>query len=321
MSGKILDILEQVRAARDAGFDLISTGQHYLSAPYQMSAVFPLLGRLAAEAGDMYIASTVILVPLHNPVELAESVATMDSICNGRFIFGVGLGYRHEEYTAFGIRSRERVGRLIEALTVMKLLWTEDDVEFEGKYYKVPRTKSIIRSVQKPYPQIWVAASNDAAIRRAGRLGYPWLINPHATLSMVGEQLELYRAAVDAGGQSKPEMLPMVRELYVAQDHKTAFLESRTYLEDKYHAYTDWGQDKAMPGGLSFNVPYEDLAHDRFLLGSAKDIVDEIQRYSDELGINFLIFRMQWPGMDQAQVLQQIEIMGRDVIPRFKSAP
>ena len=192
MSGKILDILEQVRAARDAGFDLISTGQHYLSAPYQMSAVFPLLGRLAAEAGDMYIASTVILVPLHNPVELAESVATMDSICNGRFIFGAGLGYRHEEYTAFGIRSRERVGRLIEALTVMKLLWTEDDVEFEGEYYKVPRTKSIIRSVQKPYPQIWVAASNDAAIRRAGRLGYPWLINPHATLSMVGEQLELY---------------------------------------------------------------------------------------------------------------------------------
>ena len=113
----------------------------------------------------------------------------------------------------------------------------------------------------------------------------------------------------------------MVRELYVAQDHKTAFLESRTYLEDKYHAYTDWGQDKAMPGGLSFNVPYEDLAHDRFLLGSAKDIVDEIQRYSDELGINFLIFRMQWPGMDQAQVLRQIEVMGRDVIPRFKSAP
>ena len=86
MPQKIQESVEQVRAARDAGFDLISTGQHYLAAPYQMSTVFPLLGRLAAEAGKMQVAATVILVPLHNPVELAESVATMDSICDGRFI-------------------------------------------------------------------------------------------------------------------------------------------------------------------------------------------------------------------------------------------
>ena len=95
--------MEQVRAAREAGFDLICTGQHYLAAPYQMSSSLPLLARLAAEAGDMEVAATVILVPLHNPVELAESVATMDAICGGRFIFGVGLGYRDEEYTAFGV--------------------------------------------------------------------------------------------------------------------------------------------------------------------------------------------------------------------------
>ena len=106
--GKIQESVEQVRAARDAGFDLICTGQHYLAAPYQMSSSFPLLARLAADAGDMEVAATVILAPLHNPVELAESVATMDAICNGRFIFGVGLGYRDEEYTAFGIQRGER---------------------------------------------------------------------------------------------------------------------------------------------------------------------------------------------------------------------
>src|SRR5919106_6315440 len=125
---KIQESVEQVRAAREAGFDLVCTGQHYLSTPYQMSASFPLLARLAAEAGDMEVAATVILVPLHNPVELAESVATMDAICDGRFIFGVGLGYRDEEYTAFGIQREERVARFVESLQVIRRLWTEDEV-------------------------------------------------------------------------------------------------------------------------------------------------------------------------------------------------
>ena len=74
MSEKIEESSEQVRAARDVGFSLIATGQHYLAAPYQMSTSLTLLARLAADAGDMQVAATVILVPLHNPVELAESI-------------------------------------------------------------------------------------------------------------------------------------------------------------------------------------------------------------------------------------------------------
>ena len=185
MPHKIKESVEQVKAARRAGFDLICAGQHYLSAPYQMSATFPLLARLAAESGDMEVASTVILVPLHNPVELAESVATMDAICGGRFVFGVGLGYRDEEYTAFGSERSQRVGRLRESLEVMKRLWTEEEVEHRGEFYQVPKVKPSTRPVQKPHPPIWVAANGDSAIRRAARWGYPWLVNPHATVPAV----------------------------------------------------------------------------------------------------------------------------------------
>ena len=318
MPRKIEESAEQVRAARDAGFDLICTGQHYLAAPYQMSASFPLLARMAAEAGDMEVAATVVLVPLHNPVELAESVATMDAICNGRFIFGVGLGYRDEEYTAFGLERGERVSRLREALEVMKLLWTQEEVEFEGKYYRVPRVSPATRPVQQPHPPIWVAANNDVAIRRAARWGYPWLVNPHATMDMVASQWKGYKAALEQAGQPTPEALPMMRELYVAQDRETAYMESEPYLASKYAAYAAWGQDKALPGEESFSVPYQDLARDRFLLGSPEDVVGEIRRYEQELGVNYLIFRMQWPGMSQEQTLRQIELLGREVIPQVK---
>ncbi len=318
MPGKIAESVEQVRAARDAGFDLICTGQHYLAAPYQMSASFPLLARLAAESGDMEVAATVVLAPLHNPVELAESVATMDAICDGRFIFGVGLGYRDEEYTAFGIARGERVARLRESLEVMKLLWTQEEVEFEGRYYRVPRVSPATRPVQQPHPPIWVAANNDAAIRRAARWGLPWLVNPHATVAMVAHQWAGYQAALEGAGQPTPDALPMMRELYVAPDRETALVESEPYLAPKYAAYAAWGQDKALPGEESFSVPYQELARDRFLLGSPADVAGEIRRYEQELGVNYLIFRMNWPGMSQEQTLRQIELMGQEVIPQVK---
>ena len=318
MPQKIQDSAEQVKAARDAGFSLIATGQHYLAAPYQMSTVFPLLSRLAAEAGDMQVAATVILVPLHNPVELAESIATLDCITNGKFVFGVGLGYRDEEYTAFGVQRGERVGRMNEAMDLIKKLWSEDEVEFNGKYYTVPKTKIGTRPVQNPHPPIWVAANNDVAIRRAARWGYPWLINPHATVPMVADQWLRYKAALKEFGHPVPDELPMMREMYVARDRETAFIESQPFLEGKYKAYADWGQDKALPGEESFSVPYQDLAKDRFLLGSPDDIVTEFRRYADELGVNHMICRMQWPGMPQEQVLKQIELLGREVIPRIK---
>lgn len=316
MAQKIQDSAEQVRAARDAGFSLIATGQHYLAAPYQMSTLFPLLSRLAADAGEMQVAATVILLPLHNPVELAESIATLDCITGGRFVFGIGLGYRDEEYTAFGVDRSERVGRMHESLEVIKRMWSEDEVEFQGRYYTVPRTPVITRPVQQPHPPIWVAANNDVAIRRAARWGYPWLINPHATVPMVAEQWGRYTDALAAAGQPTPPELPMMRELYVANDREAAYIESQPYLEGKYAAYAAWGQDKALPGEESFRVPYQELAKDRFLLGSPAEVVAELRRYHAELGVNHMIFRMQWPGMPQEQVLRQIELLGREVIPQ-----
>ena len=316
MPQKIQDSVEQVAAARDAGFSLIATGQHYLAAPYQMSTVFPLLSRLAAESGDMQVAATVLLLPLHNPVELAESIATLDCITGGRFVFGIGLGYRDEEYTAFGVRREERVGRMHESLDIIKRLWAEDELEYEGKYYTIPKTQLITRPAQQPHPPIWVAANNDVAIRRAARWGYPWLINPHATVPTVADQWTRYIAALESAGNPVPADLPMMREMYVAADRETAYIESQPYLEGKYAAYAAWGQDKALPGDESFSIPYQDLAKDRFLLGSPDDVVAELKRYAQELGVNMMIFRMQWPGMPQEQVLRQIELLGREVIPQ-----
>ena len=315
---RIAEASEQVRLARDAGFHMICAGQHYLSHPYQMSAIVPLLARLTADAEGMEIAATVFLLPLLNPVDVAETSATLDAMSGGRFIMGVGIGYRDEEYAAFGVQRSERIGRLTEGLEIIRRLWTEDEVEYNGSYYRVPKVRIATHPVQKPHPPIWVAANGPPAIARAARWGYPWIINPHATTGMVSGQLERYRKAAAEAGQAMPDTIPMMRELYVARDSASAYAESRPHLESKYAAYASWGQDKALPEGESFSVPFDELARGRFLIGNPDEVVREVQRYRDELGVNHLNVRLQWPGMPHADAMRQLDILGREVLPRFR---
>ena len=316
---KIEESLEVVRAARDSGFDLIAAGEHYLSHPYRMPNCFPYLARLAPEAGGMMVAATIILLPLHNPVDVADSVATLDGITDGKFIFGVGIGYRDDEYAAFGIPRNERVPRMLESLKVMKMLWTQEEVEYQGKFYNVPKSKPTSFPTQKPYPPIWIAANHDKAIMRAARHGYPWVINPHATVSMIKDQVGMYRKAAQDVGTPLPEHLPMMREMYIAEDKETALKESAPYLASKYEAYISWGQDKALPGNENWAAAsYEQLSQDRFLVGDPEHITNEILRYEQELGATHMLFRMQWPGMDYKQVIKELELISKRVMPKLK---
>ena len=129
--------VELTRLARDAGFDSISCGQHYLSPPYQNLQTIPLMARLSADSGDMSIILGVLLLPLYSPVEVAENVASLDVISGGRVVLGVGLGYRDMEYEAFNVERRHRVPRFLESLDLIKRLWTEDDVTFEGEHFRL----------------------------------------------------------------------------------------------------------------------------------------------------------------------------------------
>ena len=266
----------------------------------------------------MHIAATVILLPLHNPVDMAEQVATMDAICEGRFIFGVGLGYREEEYAAFGVQRAERVSRFEESLALIKRLWTEGEFEYHGKYFHVPRTRLTLRPVQKPHPPIWVAANNDGAIQRAARLGNAWAMNPHATLSTLVVQTNLFVKTLKQSGHLDLLDRPLLRELCIAQTAHEALREATPYIREKYRAYAAWGQDRAMPGRERFDVPFERLVKDRFIIGGPEECIEEIHRYRKHVGNTHLVLRMQWPGMPNSSVLSQIELLGKRVIPEFK---
>lgn len=310
------EIVEYVRAARDMGFDYVYQGQHYLTSPYQQLQTMPLLARLSAEAEGMNMVAT-LLVPLHHPVDLAERIATMDVITGGKFILSAALGYRDEEYDAFAVNRKQRVARYVECLEVMRLLWTQEEVTFHGKYFNLDNARMVLKPIQQPHPPVWVAANSDVAIKRAASLGHTWYVNPHATYTTIARQIGLYHETAAAAGSQVPKDLPIGLEIFVHEDRAQAFKEVRPFLGGKYEAYAQWGQDKALPGEENFGTSFEELARDRFVIGDPEDCITELEKYR-ALGMDCGIFRMMWPGMDLRKGMRNMELFAEKVMPHFR---
>jgi alkanesulfonate monooxygenase SsuD/methylene tetrahydromethanopterin reductase-like flavin-dependent oxidoreductase (luciferase family) len=312
------ELLETVRLARQAGFHHVSASQHYLAAPFQYLQPVPVLARVAAEAGEMTLGTGIMLLALQQPVDVAESIATLDVICGGRVVFGVGLGYRDVEFDAFGIPRGQRLSRFLEALEVVKRLWTEESVTFHGRHFHLEDVHLTMRPVQKPRPPIVVAASNDKMVERVAEIGDAWTIAGHATLATLERQVALYRGALEAQGKPfPPSRFALGKELYIARDTETALREALPYIATKYEAYAQWGQDSVLPSGETFHLPIEQLRQDRFIVGDPAYCAEQIALHQSRLGIQQMGFRLHWPGLPHQRVLQAIELLGEHVLPHF----
>src|SRR5207253_10256003 len=243
---------------------------------------------------------------LLNPVQVAEDIASLDVMSEGRVVFGIGIGYRDVEYEAFGMTRQERVPRMLEALELIKRLWTEEVVTFEGRFFRVHDATCTIRPVQKPFPPIWIAANADQAVVRTARMGLPWFVNPHAALPTIERQWQRYKQALAEANHPMPSARPICLELHIAPTHEEAVETARPFLESKYAAYAEWGQDKVLPGEESFRVSFDDLARDRFILGPPDEVIEASAERIRRLDSNHLIFRMGWPGMDPATLLRAV---------------
>ncbi len=309
LSGLIDDLVSLTGTARDADFDLVTTGQHYL-ADYVQAQLIPLLGRLAADAGDMTLGTGIVLLPLHHPVEIAEQVTTLAGMAEG-VVCGVGAGYRDVEFDSFGIRKAERGPRLEEGIEFMNRLWTEKSVTFDGEFYSVEAVSITPRPTTKP--PVWVAANAGPAVERAARLGDAWFVNPHATMAEIRDQKGRYDSIRDDLGKSTE--VPLFRECFVADTREAAIETARPYLEPKYQRYIDWGQDEAMEDQADLHKPFDELAEDRFLLGTPSEVAGEIERYQEEIDADQMVLRVNWPGMPVEEAVECVELIGDDVMP------
>jgi alkanesulfonate monooxygenase SsuD/methylene tetrahydromethanopterin reductase-like flavin-dependent oxidoreductase (luciferase family) len=309
--------LRLLHHARAHGWDSVWSAQHFLPT-MAMTQPVPFLARLAAEAGEMRVGLGILLLALANPLEVAETYASMDVVCGGRFTLGVGLGYREVEYDAFGITRGERVRRLEENLRLVEALWAGEAVSADLPWCRLDGATLTILPVQRPRPPLWMAADSDRAVERAARMTDSWIINPHATTSTIAQQLQLFdQVRRELRRPPLPE-LPAIKEVVCADTRERALEIARPYLTAKYEAYRAWGQDAALPAEETFDLPFERLLQDRFVIGTPDDCLHQLLSWRDDLGVDHFIFRPFWSGMPVETALESMDLLSREVVPTLR---
>ena len=320
IAGHLRDDLALVRGAEEVGFDGIVKGSHYSAHPFQSVQQIPFLAYAAAIAPRLRLICGLVLLPLHKPLDLAEQLATLDIMSNGKLVFGCGIGYRDVEFKAFGVPRAGLGKRFEEGLEAVKRLWTEEFVTMKGSHFELDQATCTVKPVQQPMPPIWIGANADVAIRRAARLADCWYINPHNTLTTIERQMDLYKRALDEYRKPFPKEVPMRREVFVAPTRAEAIRRAQPYLEEKYKAYRAWGQDKVMPEGDDFDHGFDELLEDRFLIGSPAEVAERLIDLGRLFGVNHLVASVHWPGMPISLALEQMEILAEDVMPMVRRA-
>lgn len=319
------------RLAEEQGFDTATIGHHHFL-PGNQSDPLTFMATVAARTTSLRVGTGIFLLPVHNPVRVAEQVATIDQISGGRVSLGVGTGWWPLEYEVQGSNYHERGARMEEALQILRHAWTKPDEPFEGRFYRFPKLTVHPRPVQAPHPPLWVAGVVDAAVERAARLGDAWLCGPVQSLGRAKRCLETYRGACARLGR-RPDWI-LRRYAWIGSDGKKVREEVLPRYVDGLMVH--WREsvedevEKALFARIDAGVRVgpEEIAADRLLFGSPDDVIAQIERYRRETGCDHVhaAFGAGMPAHEteystlgdfEAQA-EMIRLFGRYVIPHFR---
>jgi alkanesulfonate monooxygenase SsuD/methylene tetrahydromethanopterin reductase-like flavin-dependent oxidoreductase (luciferase family) len=309
---ELANLIEQVRVAKASGLASLMVGQHFVSSPLQMFQAMPLLARLASEAEGMRLGPGLLLLPLLNPVVVAEETATLDWLTGGNAIIGLGLGYRQEEFDSIGVPFKERVPRFVESVEVIKKLWRDDIVEHRGRFHTLSGVQASVKPKCPGGPPIWMAGDVEAAVKRAAKLADAWMPSPMVTEDNVGRLGAMFRDTRAAAGLAPAIEFPIIRECHVG-----SMDEVREPLGFKYEAYAAWSGTSGFVPKERIRADFDKFAQSRFIIGSESQVIDQIGRYGERTGTDHILLRVQWPGLGQKTVIRTLERLGR-VVEKLK---
>jgi len=285
-----------LRVAEEAeawGYDSLWAGDHVVFHIPRFE-VFTTLATVIARTKRVQVGPAVLLLALRNPVHVAQTVATLDYLSAGRFVLGVGVGGEHpKEFMASGVPLSERGARTNEAIEVLRRLWTEPSVAFQGRYYRFEEISVKPPPLQKPHPPLWIGGRSDAALRRVVAFGHAW-VPGFVTPKAYRAGWEKIEALCRRSGRDSGEI---VRALYVfvcvAADATAARDEAAAFLSRNYN--------------MSF-APLERYT----VMGTPEDCVTAVRRYL-EVGPQHVILRFA-----SFDPVRQLELWTKEVLPALR---
>ncbi len=279
----------------------------------------------AAVTERMRIGTAVLLVPLYAPMKLAEDVAVIDNLSNGRFVLGVAPGYVSEEFQAHDVPRQERHARFEEALDLMQAAWTNERFSFAGRFYRVqPETQLTPSPVQRPHPPIWYGVSGPRSLRRAARRRATLIASPRHGLAELKEHYSIYEQEAAEIGFEITER-PLIREVFVADSQQEAeeiAAPAVDYLFRELYGAKSAAGERELRTDSGEAVTAKEMVNfehfkSRYIIGDPDYACREIERYRKELQTTELISWMHLPGLPGDVALRSVELFARAVMPAF----
>jgi alkanesulfonate monooxygenase SsuD/methylene tetrahydromethanopterin reductase-like flavin-dependent oxidoreductase (luciferase family) len=317
------DHLEEAVLAEELGFDNVWASEHHFSPDQWNPSPFIFLAAVAARTSRIRLGTYVLLLPLRNPVQVAEDVAVLDNISDGRVDLAVGVGSAPGEFETFGIPIAGRLGRTFEALRVIECCFAGKPFDHEGKYYTFRNVHMTTTPVQRPGPPIWVASMGEQSVRWTARRGY------HMAAG-VGRGHALYEQLLREFGHDPASRLvaSVPIRLHLAESRERAWDEVEAGLHQVLYFYRTHGNPEAgscAAGPLPVLPPVGEFRHvpgighggTPFIIGTPDEAARMLAEYRNR-GLTHLSLNFHQPGQDSRTVRRSMRLFARELMREVK---
>ena len=309
-------------AAETAGFHAVFIGHHHFTPPYS-SSPWVVLAAIAARTSRLRLGTAIHLLPAHHPLEVAESVATLDRISGGRVILGAGIGYRPYEYGPFGVPYEQRGVRMEEALQILPSAWSGESFSFEGRHFSFHDVTVFPTPVQRPHPPVWVGAMARRAQERAARLGDGWISDLLEPLPREQQLANRYRTYCEAAGRRPTVVLMRAGAIAARREHlEEGWLPGVMQTHIDYWKIGARGRDDdgihaKLERGEAVTLP--EFADSRVIAGTPDDCIGQIRSWQAAVDPDHLLISLSGADLEPESLLSAIELFGLEVLPEFVS--
>jgi alkanesulfonate monooxygenase SsuD/methylene tetrahydromethanopterin reductase-like flavin-dependent oxidoreductase (luciferase family) len=291
-----LQLIDTVVEAEARGFHSIFVVEHHFTGSAQLSASL-----------------AVIVVPWHNPVLLAEQAATLDVLSNGRFDFGVGKGYRPNEFERFCIPLEEATERFEESMALIRKALTADErFSHESKRWRFADIIVEPPPVQQPHPPFWLAAGRPESLRQAAQDGYNLLLDQFNSFDLTLERVRIYREAVEAAGRAfDPMSVGVARGLAIVrtEEERAQALVKRMQALGRMNRLAS-SADGSYVSSMASDPDTRKAAEDGTLIGTPDEIIERIGRLRDG-GVEYILLSGALANP------AQLRIFAEEIMPAF----
>ncbi len=336
------EALAQIELADQLGIDEVWLGEHRFSRHGLLSGIWSFAGLVAGRTERIRIGTAVVVLPLHNPILVAEEAAMVDNISGGRLNLGIGAGYQRQEFDGLGVDINESRERFYEAVDVIKKAWTEETLTYHGKFTNVDDLWVLPKPLQQPHPPLFQAVSTSpASIDFAAKNQIQVIAGgPTDILGQAPQVIQAWREKMEEYGHPHEHLdPPMSKGIYVAPTVEEAERDAAELQNFSSRILNSQGNNGAigMPTDKDGNVPpgYEHWANrqsdrDRRddpghaglppLVGTPELVIERLKE-TQAAGINHVFGNFGFPGLPHEKVLRSIEMFAKEVMPHVQEVP